>query len=367
MTAALYLTLLATGRRLDLALLAAVFPIFLGLLLVVAFALLFSSLTSSALAAIFTVGIAVAGRFTDVIRNLREVAPDTPAVAGAGAVRGPAELRPLRPQGPRHLRRSRSGGRAALDRRLRGRLDRHRARARARRLPLPRLPVTKRLVLLLRCPGAARPVRPGPHRGRTRGAERSGAGAVSLVGRAREEALSRLRVARRRPLLAAHRPVLRERAAVRAREALRAPAAAHRDHDGPRSAPRGRVPVRGDVPRRARRPRARGGRTRRSRSWKRASATTRAPGGCGRSWGSFTTSSCATLSARRRCCSKRPSCPERHSGSARWRRTSCRRVASARPRGRCGVRCTSSRRRGSSARMRDSGSAASTRRMPPTP
>jgi len=82
MTAGLYLTLLATGRRLDLRLLAAVLPIFLGLLLVVAFAMLFSSLTSSALAGVFTVGIAIAGRFTDVVRNVREVAPDAPGWLG---------------------------------------------------------------------------------------------------------------------------------------------------------------------------------------------------------------------------------------------------------------------------------------------
>ena len=82
MTAALYLTLLATGRRLDPLLLSAILPIFLGLLLVVAFAMLFSSLTSSTLAAIFTVGIAVAGRFTDILRNLREVAPDAPPWLG---------------------------------------------------------------------------------------------------------------------------------------------------------------------------------------------------------------------------------------------------------------------------------------------
>jgi len=82
MTAGLYATLLATGRRLDLLLLSAIVPIFLGLMLVVSFAMLFSSLTSSALAAIFTVGIAVAGRFTDTVRHLREVAPDSPPWLG---------------------------------------------------------------------------------------------------------------------------------------------------------------------------------------------------------------------------------------------------------------------------------------------
>ena len=56
MTAGLYLTLLATGRRLDPRLLAAIYPILLGLLLVVAFAMLFSTLTSSTMAAVLTVG-----------------------------------------------------------------------------------------------------------------------------------------------------------------------------------------------------------------------------------------------------------------------------------------------------------------------
>jgi Cu-processing system permease protein len=78
MTAGLFLTLLATGRRPDPGLLAAIYPILLGLLLVVAFAMLFSTVTSSAMAAVLTVGVAVAGRFTDVVRNMREVAPGTP-------------------------------------------------------------------------------------------------------------------------------------------------------------------------------------------------------------------------------------------------------------------------------------------------
>jgi len=78
MTGGLYLTLLATGRRADPRLLAAIYPIFLGLTLVVVFAMLFSTLTSSALASVFTVGVVVAGRFTDVVRNMREVAPGMP-------------------------------------------------------------------------------------------------------------------------------------------------------------------------------------------------------------------------------------------------------------------------------------------------
>jgi len=73
MAAGLALTLAGTGRRVDPGLLKAVYPIYLGLLVVVALALFFSTLTSSALAAVFTVGTVVAGRFSDVIRNMREV------------------------------------------------------------------------------------------------------------------------------------------------------------------------------------------------------------------------------------------------------------------------------------------------------
>jgi len=79
MTAGLYATLLATARGADPLLLAAIYPIFLGLLLVVALAMLFSTLTSSTLASVFTVGIVIAGRFSDVVRNMREVMPGTPA------------------------------------------------------------------------------------------------------------------------------------------------------------------------------------------------------------------------------------------------------------------------------------------------
>jgi ABC-type transport system involved in multi-copper enzyme maturation permease subunit len=82
MTAGLYLTLVLTRGRAEPRLLAAVYPLFLGLLLVVAFAMLFSTVSSSsALAAVFTVGVVLAGRFTDVIRNMREVAPGMPSWA----------------------------------------------------------------------------------------------------------------------------------------------------------------------------------------------------------------------------------------------------------------------------------------------
>jgi ABC-type transport system involved in multi-copper enzyme maturation permease subunit len=74
----LLLTLLLTRRQPDPGLLAAVYPIFLGLLLTVAFAMLFSTVTSSTLAVVLTVGVVVVGRFADVIRGMRDVAPAVP-------------------------------------------------------------------------------------------------------------------------------------------------------------------------------------------------------------------------------------------------------------------------------------------------
>jgi ABC-type transport system involved in multi-copper enzyme maturation permease subunit len=79
MTGGIYLTLLAVGKRADAGLLVAAYPILLGLGLVVAIAMLFSTLTSSTLAAVLTVGVVIAGRSADVVRNMREVAPAVPA------------------------------------------------------------------------------------------------------------------------------------------------------------------------------------------------------------------------------------------------------------------------------------------------
>jgi ABC-type transport system involved in multi-copper enzyme maturation permease subunit len=79
MTLGLYLTLLLTGRALDPDLLKAVYGIYLGLLLVMALALMFSTLTSSAVASICTFVVVVAGRYSDVIRNIKEVAADVPS------------------------------------------------------------------------------------------------------------------------------------------------------------------------------------------------------------------------------------------------------------------------------------------------
>ena len=79
MTAGLLLTLWATGARPDLRLLHAVYPITLGLLLVVALALLFSTLASPTIAAVATLCLVAAGRLSDVVRNARTVLPNAPA------------------------------------------------------------------------------------------------------------------------------------------------------------------------------------------------------------------------------------------------------------------------------------------------
>jgi ABC-type transport system involved in multi-copper enzyme maturation permease subunit len=78
MSVGLYLTLLATQGGADARLLQAIYAIFLALLLVVALALLFSTVTSSALASVCTVCVVVAGRFSDVIRNMTEVVSGAP-------------------------------------------------------------------------------------------------------------------------------------------------------------------------------------------------------------------------------------------------------------------------------------------------
>jgi ABC-type transport system involved in multi-copper enzyme maturation permease subunit len=78
MTGGMYLTLVATRRGFDAGLMTAVYPTLLALVLVVAFAMLFSTLTSSTLASVFTVGVVLAGRFSDVVRNMRQVAPSVP-------------------------------------------------------------------------------------------------------------------------------------------------------------------------------------------------------------------------------------------------------------------------------------------------
>jgi ABC-type transport system involved in multi-copper enzyme maturation permease subunit len=78
MTIGLYLTLLYTHRSMDPRLLKAVYGIYLGLLLVLALALLFSTLTSSAMATVCAVSVVVAGRYSDVIRNMSQVTAGVP-------------------------------------------------------------------------------------------------------------------------------------------------------------------------------------------------------------------------------------------------------------------------------------------------
>jgi Cu-processing system permease protein len=79
MTLGMYLTLFFTGRALDLSLLKAVYGIYLGLVLVLALALFFSTVTSSAVASVCTFALVAAGRFSDVIRNMKQVAEGVPS------------------------------------------------------------------------------------------------------------------------------------------------------------------------------------------------------------------------------------------------------------------------------------------------
>src|SRR5262249_2270856 len=78
MAVGLWVTLFATSGRLELGLLKAIYPIYLGLLLTVAIALMFSSVTNGPVAAICTVSTVLVGRFSDVVRNMREVLPEAP-------------------------------------------------------------------------------------------------------------------------------------------------------------------------------------------------------------------------------------------------------------------------------------------------
>jgi ABC-type transport system involved in multi-copper enzyme maturation permease subunit len=79
MVVGLYATLAATGRHFDPHLMKAVYAIYLGLLLVVALALLFSTVTSPTLAVVFTVSTVIAGRFADVIRGMSDVTSAVPS------------------------------------------------------------------------------------------------------------------------------------------------------------------------------------------------------------------------------------------------------------------------------------------------
>ncbi len=79
MTAGLLTTLWFTSGVIAWRLIEAIFATYLGMLIVVALALLFSTITTSfAFASICTVCVVIAGRFSDVIRNMKEVMVDTP-------------------------------------------------------------------------------------------------------------------------------------------------------------------------------------------------------------------------------------------------------------------------------------------------
>jgi ABC-type transport system involved in multi-copper enzyme maturation permease subunit len=79
MAAGMFLTLWLTGSGFDPQLLKAVWPLYLGLLLIVALTLFFSTLTSATLAAVFSVCLVLAGRYADVIRNMGNIVPGVSA------------------------------------------------------------------------------------------------------------------------------------------------------------------------------------------------------------------------------------------------------------------------------------------------
>jgi ABC-type transport system involved in multi-copper enzyme maturation permease subunit len=79
MTLGLFATLLATSHTADPALLKAIYTIYLSLLLIVAVALLFSSVTSAALASVCTFVLVMAGRYSDVVLNMQQVAENAPS------------------------------------------------------------------------------------------------------------------------------------------------------------------------------------------------------------------------------------------------------------------------------------------------
>ena len=84
MAVGLFLTLLVTHRSADLRLLIAIYGIYLGLVLTVAIALFFSALASSSLlASVWTVCLVMAGRYSEVIRNMRQVTEVPPWLAQA--------------------------------------------------------------------------------------------------------------------------------------------------------------------------------------------------------------------------------------------------------------------------------------------
>lgn len=79
MALGLALTLWLTGKPLSAHLLQAAYPIYLGLLVSVALAMMLASVTSSGLASVGAVGLVVAGRYTDILRHMPEILPGVSA------------------------------------------------------------------------------------------------------------------------------------------------------------------------------------------------------------------------------------------------------------------------------------------------
>ncbi len=78
MTLLLAIALWAMGSEMTAGFLPAPYGIFLTLVLTIALALFFSVITNSILAFTFTIVMVIAGRFSDVVRNMAEVLPDIP-------------------------------------------------------------------------------------------------------------------------------------------------------------------------------------------------------------------------------------------------------------------------------------------------
>lgn len=78
MAIGLFLTLRATGGHPSPHLLLAVYTIYLSLVVIVSFSLLFSTLASPAMAGVGSVSLLILGRFSDVLKNARVVAPRVP-------------------------------------------------------------------------------------------------------------------------------------------------------------------------------------------------------------------------------------------------------------------------------------------------
>jgi ABC-type transport system involved in multi-copper enzyme maturation permease subunit len=78
MTAGLFATQWLTSGTVDLGLLKAIYATLLSLVMIVALALLLSSLTSPIVAVAGTIGLIVAGRLSDVVKNAKQVLPDLP-------------------------------------------------------------------------------------------------------------------------------------------------------------------------------------------------------------------------------------------------------------------------------------------------